>query len=107
MPMTHLDRLEAEAIHVMREVAATADRPVLLYSVGKDSSALLHLALKAFHPAPPPFPLLHVATGWDFRELLAFRDARVRELGLELVVHTNEDGARAGITPFTPGGTYA
>ena len=107
MSLTHLDRLEAEALHVMREVAAEADRPVLLYSVGKDSSVLLHLALKAFFPAPPPFPLLHVATGWDFRELLAFRDRRARELGLRLVVHTNEAGARAGVTPFTPGAAYA
>ena len=107
MPLTHLDRLEAEALHVMREVAAEAERPVLLYSVGKDSSVLLHLAAKAFFPAPPPFPLLHVATGWDFRDLLAFRDRRVAELGLQLIVHTNEAGARAGVTPFTHGATYA
>jgi sulfate adenylyltransferase subunit 2 len=107
MPLTHLDRLEAEALHVMREVAAEAERPVLLYSVGKDSSVLLHLATKAFFPAPPPFPLLHVATGWDFRDLLAFRDRRAAELGLPLVVHTNEAGARAGVTPFTHAATYA
>jgi sulfate adenylyltransferase subunit 2 len=107
MPLTHLDRLEAEALHVMREVAAEAERPVLLYSVGKDSSVLLHLATKAFFPAPPPFPLLHVATGWDFRELLAFRDRRAAEVGLRLVVHTNEAGARAGVTPFTHSATYA
>jgi sulfate adenylyltransferase subunit 2 len=107
MSLTHLDRLEAEGLHVMREVAAEAERPVLLYSVGKDSSVLLHLAVKAFFPALPPFPLLHVATGWDFRELLAFRDRRAREVGLRLIVHANEAGAQAGVSPFTHGATYA
>jgi sulfate adenylyltransferase subunit 2 len=105
--LTHLDRLEAESIHILREAVAEAERPVLLYSGGKDSSVLLHLALKAFHPAPPPFPLLHVATGWDFRDLLAFRDARVRELGLTLHVHTNEEGVREGLDPLMGGARYA
>jgi sulfate adenylyltransferase subunit 2 len=106
-PLSHLDLLEAEAIHVLREAVAEAEQPVLLYSAGKDSSVLLHLALKAFHPAPPPFPLLHVASGWDFRDLLAFRDARVRELGLTLHVYRNEAGAREGLDPLTGGARYA
>ena len=101
--LTHLERLEAESIHIMREVAAEAARPVMLYSIGKDSSVMLHLALKAFHPSPPPFPLLHVDTGWKFREMIAFRDRRAQELGLELIVHQNEEGIAAGIGPITHG----
>src|SRR5262247_2863711 len=102
-PLTNLQRLEAESIHILREVVAECERPVMLYSIGKDSSVLLHLAMKAFHPAKPPFPLLHVDTTWKFREMIAFRDARVRELGLDLVVHTNADGLKRGISPITHG----
>src|ERR1700741_356932 len=97
--MNHLDTLEAESIHILREVAANFERPVLLYSIGKDSSALLHLARKAFHPAKPPFPLLHVDTTWKFRDMISFRDETVRRLGLRLIVHVNEEGLRAGIDP--------
>src|SRR6185312_10837852 len=86
-PLTHLQRLEAESIHILREVVATSERPVMLYSIGKDSSVLLHLALKAFHPARIPFPLLHVDTTWKFREMIEFRDRRVAELGCELIAH--------------------
>jgi sulfate adenylyltransferase subunit 2 len=96
-----LDELEYEAIHVFREAAAQATKPVLLYSVGKDSSVLLHLARKAFHPAPVPFPLLHVDTGWKFTQMYAFRDRIAHELGLELIVHTNEEGRAASVGPFT------
>ncbi|MEL6507918.1 MAG: phosphoadenosine phosphosulfate reductase family protein, partial [Pseudomonadota bacterium] len=99
----HLDRLEAESIHIMREVAAEAENPVMLYSVGKDSAVMLHLALKAFYPSKPPFPLLHVDTTWKFREMIAFRDNLVQELGLDLRVHINEDGVRQGVGPFTHG----
>jgi sulfate adenylyltransferase subunit 2 len=99
----HLRRLEAEAIGILREVAAAFRKPVLLYSIGKDSSVVLHLAQKAFAPGRPPFPLLHIATGWDFRAMLAFRDRRVAELGLALIVHTNPDGVARGITPFEHG----
>jgi sulfate adenylyltransferase subunit 2 len=98
-----LKRLEAEAIAILREVAAEFRKPVLLYSIGKDSAVLLHLALKAFHPAKPPFPLLHVDTTWKFREMIAFRDARVRELGLELLVHVNEEGRAGGVNPIDSG----
>jgi sulfate adenylyltransferase subunit 2 len=101
--MEHLRRLEDEAIDIIREAVAQSSRPVMLYSIGKDSSVLLHLARKAFFPAPPPFPLLHVDTGWKFREMIAFRDRRVRELGLELIVHINPRGAAEGISPFTHG----
>jgi sulfate adenylyltransferase subunit 2 len=101
--LTHLERLEAESIHIMREVVAECDNPVMLYSVGKDSAVMLHVALKAFHPAKPPFPLLHVDTTWKFREMIAFRDETVRRLGLELLVHTNPDGVAAGINPFIHG----
>jgi len=101
--LTHLEQLEAEAIHILREVVATADNPVMLYSVGKDSSVMLRLAIKAFFPARPPFPLLHVDTGWKFREMYAFRDRMARELGLRLIVHVNEEGIRKGINPFTHG----
>jgi len=102
-----LQRLEAESIHIFREVVAECERPVMLYSVGKDSSVMLHLALKAFAPGKPPFPLLQIASGWDFREMLQFRDATAKRYGLELLVHTNEEGARAGVKPWTHGATYA
>jgi sulfate adenylyltransferase subunit 2 len=101
--LTHLDRLEAESIHIMREVVAQADRPVMLYSVGKDSSVMLRLALKAFHPGRPPFPFLHVDTTWKFREMYEFRDRVARKLGLELLVHVNTDGLAMGINPFVHG----
>jgi len=102
-PLTHLQRLEAESIHIMREVVAECENPVMLYSIGKDSSVMLHLAMKAFHPAKPPFPLLHVDTTWKFREMIAFRDEMARKLGLQLLVHTNADGLARGIGPFTHG----
>ena len=101
--MTHLDRLEAEAIHIMREVAAEAENPVMLYSVGKDSAVMLHLALKAFHPSKPPFPLMHIDTTWKFREMIKFRDETARNLGLDLIVHINEEGVRQGVNPYTHG----
>jgi sulfate adenylyltransferase subunit 2 len=100
---SHLQRLEAESIHIMREVAAEFRKPVMLYSIGKDSSVLLHLAMKAFHPGKPPFPLLHVDTTWKFREMIDFRDQRVRELGLDLLVHVNPDGISQGVGPFSHG----
>ncbi len=103
MSNSHLDRLEAESIHILREVAAEFRRPVMLYSIGKDSSVLLHLLLKAFHPARPPIPLLHVDTGWKFREMIAFRDRRAAETGVELLRHTNPDGVAQGVGPFTHG----
>jgi sulfate adenylyltransferase subunit 2 len=96
----HLRRLEAESIQIFREVLAECRAPVLLYSIGKDSTVMLHLARKAFHPAPLPFPLLHIDTGWKFREMIAFRDQTAARLGLRLIVHTNEEGRRAGINPF-------
>ncbi len=103
----HLACLEAEAIHIFREVVAEAKRPVFLYSIGKDSSVMLHLALKAFHPAPPPFPFLHIASGWDFADMLAHRDRVVEAHGLELIVHHNAEAAARGINPFdTPTATY-
>jgi sulfate adenylyltransferase subunit 2 len=101
--LTHLQKLEAEAIHIIREVVATCENPVMLYSIGKDSAVLLHLALKAFHPGPLPFPLLHVDTTWKFREMIEFRDRRARELGVNLIVHINQDGVRDGINPFDSG----
>ncbi len=103
---THLDQLEAESIHIIREVAAEFEKPVMLFSIGKDSSVMLHLALKAFAPAKPPFPLLHVNTTWKFREMITFRDQRANELGLELISYTNWDGVKAGVTPFTHGSKY-
>ena len=99
----HLRRLEAESIAILREVAAEFRRPVLLYSIGKDSSVLLHLALKAFYPAKPPFPLLHVDTTWKFREMIAFRDATAARLGLDLIVHVNREGLERGIDPIASG----
>jgi sulfate adenylyltransferase subunit 2 len=101
--LTHLNRLEAESIHIMREVMAEAQNPVMLYSIGKDSSVMLHLAVKAFHPSRPPFPLLHVDTTWKFREMIEFRDRRAAELGLDLIVHINEEGVANGVGPFTHG----
>ncbi|MEF2547574.1 sulfate adenylyltransferase subunit CysD [Aurantimonas sp. E1-2-R+4] len=101
--LTHLQRLEAEAIFILREVAATAENPVMLYSVGKDSAVMLHLAMKAFAPGKPPFPLLHVDTTWKFREMIEFRDRRAKDLGLDLIVHINQEGVRAGINPFSSG----
>jgi sulfate adenylyltransferase subunit 2 len=101
--LSHLQQLEDESIHIMREVAAQFDKPVMLYSIGKDSSVMLHLALKAFYPSKPPFPLLHVDTTWKFKEMIAFRDQRAAELGLDLIVHINQDGLRAGIGPFSHG----
>ncbi|MEE4201116.1 sulfate adenylyltransferase subunit CysD [Erythrobacter sp.] len=101
--LTHLERLEAESIHIFREVVAEAQKPVMLYSVGKDSSVMLHLARKAFYPAPPPFPMLHVASGWDFQALIDHRDRTVREYGLELIVAQNEEAEEQGINPFDTG----
>jgi len=101
--MTHLKQLEAESIHIIREVAAEFDNPVMLYSVGKDSAVMLHLAMKAFYPGKPPFPLLHVDTTWKFQEMIAFRDYMAAKLGLELIVHTNQEGVDAGVGPFTHG----
>jgi len=101
--LTHLQRLEAESIHILREVVAECERPVMLYSIGKDSAVMLHLAMKAFYPAKPPFPLLHVDTTWKFRDMIAFRDRIAADLGLELLVHTNQDGLARGIGPFTHG----
>jgi sulfate adenylyltransferase subunit 2 len=101
--LTHLQRLEAESIHIMREVVAEAEHPVMLYSIGKDSSVMLHLAMRAFHPARPPFPLLHVDTTWKFRDMYTFRDRISQEHGLELIVHVNQDGLAMGINPFDHG----
>ncbi len=101
--LTHLDRLEAEAITIMREVVAEASKPVMLYSIGKDSAVMLHLAVKAFYPAPPPFPLLHVDTTWKFREMISFRDQLAAKLGFDLIVHINQDGLEQGIGPFSHG----
>ena len=101
--LTHLARLEAESIQIMREVVAECERPVMLYSIGKDSAVMLHLAMKAFYPAKPPFPLLHVDTTWKFHAMIEFRDRLANELGLELIVHTNQDGVAQGINPFTHG----
>ena len=104
--LTHLDRLEAEAIYIMREVAAECEKPVMLYSIGKDSSVMLHLALKAFFPEKPPFPFLHIDTTWKFKEMIRFRDETARKYGLELLVYTNEEGLEKGINPFYHGSSY-
>src|SRR5262245_34926932 len=101
--LTHLQRLEAESIHIMREVVAECDNPVMMYSIGKDSSVMLHLAMKAFYPALPPFPLLHVDTTWQFRAMYEFRDVMAKKLGLKLIVHINHEGLRQGISPITHG----
>jgi len=105
--LTHLQRLEAEAIHIMREVMAEAEKPVMMYSIGKDSSVMLHIALKAFAPAPPPFPMLHIASGWDFGAMIAHRDMMAARHNLDLVVHHNAEGAAQGINPIdTPTPLY-
>ncbi|MGB6228703.1 MAG: sulfate adenylyltransferase subunit CysD [Litorimonas sp.] len=103
LEMTHLDRLEAESIHIIREVVAQCENPVMLYSVGKDSSVMLELAVKAFYPSPPPFPLLHVDTRWKFKEMYEFRDRRAKEVGMELIAHINPDAIRDDVGPFTHG----
>jgi sulfate adenylyltransferase subunit 2 len=103
VPQTHLQRLEAESIHIIREVVAECERPVMLYSIGKDSSVMLHLALKAFYPAKPPFPFLHVDTTWKFKEMISFRDETARKHGLDLLVHINREGVEMGISPFQHG----
>ena len=104
--MDHLDELEAEAIYIMREVVAECEKPVMLYSIGKDSSVMLHLAMKAFYPEKPPFPFLHVNTTWKFKEMIAFRDKRAKELGIEMLEYINEEGVRQQINPFDHGGSY-
>ena len=101
--LTHLKQLEAESIHIMREVAAEFDNPVMLYSVGKDSAVMLHLTMKAFYPGKPPFPMMHVDTTWKFKEMIEFRDKLINDLGLDIIVHTNQDGVDQGIGPFTHG----
>jgi sulfate adenylyltransferase subunit 2 len=101
--LTHLERLEAESIHIMREVAAACENPVMLYSIGKDSAVMLHLAMKAFYPSKPPFPLMHVDTTWKFKEMISFRDKMAAKLGLDLIVHVNEDGVAQGVGPFSHG----
>jgi sulfate adenylyltransferase subunit 2 len=104
--LTHLDKLEAEAIYIIREVAAECENPVMLYSIGKDSSVMLHLALKAFYPEKPPFPFLHVDTTWKFHEMIAFRDHVAEKYGIEMLVYTNQEGVRQGINPFDHGSAY-
>ncbi len=101
--LTHLKQLEAESIHIIREVAAEFDKPVMLYSVGKDSAVMMHLTMKAFHPGKPPFPMMHVDTTWKFREMIEFRDQRIKELGWDLIVHINQEGVDMGVGPFTHG----
>jgi sulfate adenylyltransferase subunit 2 len=101
--LTHLERLEAEAIQIMREVVAECEKPVMLYSIGKDSAAMLHVAMKAFYPAKPPFPLLHVDTRWKFRDMYAFRERMAKELGFDLMIYTNPEGLAQGVNPFTHG----
>jgi sulfate adenylyltransferase subunit 2 len=104
--VTHLDKLEAEAIYIFREVAAECERPVMLYSIGKDSSVMLHLAMKAFYPEKPPFPFLHIDTNWKFKEMIDFRDRRAEELGITMLVHRNEEAIAQGINPFDHGAAY-
>ena len=101
--LTHLKQLEAESIHIMREVAAEFDNPVMLYSIGKDSAVMLHLAIKAFFPGKPPFPLMHVDTTWKFKEMIEFREKQRKEMGLEMIVHINQEGVKQGVGPFTHG----
>ena len=103
---SHLDALEAEAIYIMREVAAECEKPVMLYSIGKDSSVMLHLAMKAFYPEKPPFPFLHVDTTWKFKEMIEFRDRIAKKYGIDMLVYTNQDGVRKGINPFDHGSSY-
>lgn len=104
--LSHLDELEAEAIYIIREVAAECEKPVMLYSIGKDSSVMLHLAMKAFYPEKPPFPFLHVNTTWKFREMIDFRDKTAKKLGVEMIEYINEDGVKQGINPFDHGSAY-
>jgi len=104
--MSHLDNLEAEAIYILREVAAECEKPVMLYSIGKDSSVMLHLAMKAFYPEKPPFPFMHIDTTWKFHEMTEFRDRKAKELGIEMIVYTNEEGVKQGINPFDHGSAY-
>ena len=105
-PLTHLDNLEAEAIYIIREVAAECAKPVMLYSIGKDSSVMLHLALKAFYPEKPPFPFMHIDTTWKFKEMISFRDHVAEKHGIEMIVYTNEDGVKQGLNPFDHGAAY-
>lgn len=104
--LSHLDKLEAEAIYIIREVAAECEKPVMLYSIGKDSSVMLHLALKAFYPEKPPFPFMHIDTTWKFHEMIEFRDRMAEKYGLDMLVYTNEEGVKAGINPFDHGSAY-
>ena len=104
--LSHLDQLEAEAIYIIREVAAECEKPVMLYSIGKDSSVMLHLAMKAFYPEKPPFPFLHIDTTWKFHEMIEFRDRIAKENGIDMLVYTNEEGVKAGINPFDNGSAY-
>lgn len=104
--LSHLDQLEAEAIYIIREVAAECEKPVMLYSIGKDSSVMLHLAMKAFYPEKPPFPFMHIDTKWKFKEMVEFRDKRAKELGIDIIVHSNEEGLKRGINPFDHGSAY-
>lgn len=104
--LTHLDSLEAEAIYIMREVAAECEKPVMLYSIGKDSSVMLHLAIKAFYPEKPPFPFMHIDTTWKFKEMISFRDKQAEKYGLDMIVYTNEEGVKQGINPFDHGSSY-
>ena len=106
MPLTHLDKLEAEAIYIFREVVAECERPVMLYSIGKDSSVMLHLAMKAFYPEKPPFPFLHIDTSWKFHEMIEFRDRRAKELGINMLVYRNEEAIAEGVNPFDYGAAY-
>ncbi len=103
---SHLDELEAEAIYIIREVAAEAEKPVMLYSIGKDSSVMLHLAIKAFYPEKPPFPFLHIDTGWKFKDMIKFRDCTAKKLGIEMLTYTNPEGVKQGINPFDHGAAY-
>ena len=104
--LTHLDQLEAEAIYIIREVAAECENPVMLYSIGKDSSVMLHLAMKAFYPEKPPFPFMHIDTTWKFKEMIAFRDRKAKELGIKMISYTNQEGVKNGINPFDHGSAY-
>lgn len=104
--LSYLDKLEAEAIYIIREVAAECEKPVMLYSIGKDSSVMLHLAMKAFYPEKPPFPFMHIDTTWKFKEMTGFRDRRAKELGIEMLVHRNEEALEQGINPFDHGSAY-
>ena len=104
--LSHLDKLEAEAIYIIREVAAECEKPVMLYSIGKDSSVMLHLAMKAFYPEKPPFPFMHIDTTWKFKEMIEFRDRKAKELGIDMIVYSNEDGIKRGINPFDHGSAY-